>query len=94
MNSSLPANSFPKHVNELISETYDIYNSINDDNKTYANCLIMVLKKYHLWPNIKVKKFKNRSDIVLLHNNYKMGEVYEYRELYEQCHSIVLDFTL
>ena len=94
MNSSLPATSFPKHVNELISETYDIYNSINDDNKTYANCLIMVLKKYHLWPNIKVKKFKNRSDIVLLHNNYKMGEVYEYRELYEQCRSIVLDFTL
>lgn len=93
MNSSLPANSFPKNVNEIISETYDIYNSINDDNKTYANCLIMVLKKYHLWPNIKVKKFKNRSDIMLLHNNYKMGEVYEYRELYEQCRSIVLDFT-
>jgi len=94
MNSSLPTTSFPKNVNEIISETYDIYNSINDDNKTYANCLIMVLKKYHLWPNIKVKKFKNRSDIVLLHNNYKMGELYEYRELYEQCRSIVLDFTL
>ena len=94
MNSSLPATSFHKNVNDIISETYDIYNSINDDNKTYSNCLIMVLKKYHLWPNIKVKKFKNRSDIVLLHNNYKMGEVYEYRELYEQCRSIVLDFTL
>ena len=47
-----------------------------------------------MWPNIKVKKFKNRSDIVLLHNNYKMGEIYEYKELYEQCRSIVLDFTL
>ena len=94
MNSNTQEASFPKHVNELISETYDIYNSIHDDNKTYANCLIMVLKKYHLWPNIKVKKFKNRSDIVLLHNNYKMGEIYEYRDLYEQCRSIVLDFTL
>ena len=94
MNSNTQEASFPKHVNELISETYDIYNSIYDDNKTYTNCLIMVLKKYHLWPNIKVKKFKNRSDIVLLHNNYKMGEIYEYRELYEQCRSIVLDFTL
>jgi len=94
MNSTQPTISFPKNVNEIISETYDIYNSINDDNKTYANCLIMVLKKYHLWPNIKVKKFKNRSDIVLLHNNYKMGEIYEYKELYEQCRSIVLDFTL
>ena len=94
MNSNQPTISFPKNVNEIISETYNIYNSINDDNKTYANCLIMVLKKYHLWPNIKVKKFKNRSDIVLLHNNYKMGEIYEYKELYEQCRSIVLDFTL
>jgi hypothetical protein len=94
MNSTQLTISFPKNVNEIISETYDIYNSINDDNKTYANCLIMVLKKYHLWPNIKVKKFKNRSDIVLLHNNYKMGEIYEYKELYEQCRSIVLDFTL
>ena len=94
MNSTQPTISFPKNVNEIISETYNIYNSINDDNKTYANCLIMVLKKYHLWPNIKVKKFKNRSDIVLLHNNYKMGEIYEYKELYEQCRSIVLDFTL
>jgi hypothetical protein len=93
MNSNPQVASFPKHVNEVISETFNIYNSINDDNKTYANCLIMVLKKYHLWPNIKVKKFKNLSDIVLLHNNYKMGEIYEYRELYEQCRSIVLDFT-
>ena len=48
MNSNPQVASFPKHVNEVISETFNIYNSINDDNKTYANCLIMVLKKYHL----------------------------------------------
>ena len=41
MNSNPQVASFPKHVNEVISETFDIYNSINDDNKTYANCLIM-----------------------------------------------------
>ena len=93
MNSEPHIINFPKNITDIINETYNIYNSIDDDNKTYSNCLIIVLKKYHLWPNIKVKKFKNRSDIVLLHNNYKMGEIYEYKELYEQCRSVVLDFT-
>jgi len=93
MNSEPQIINFPKNISDIINETYNIYNSIDDDNKTYSNCLIIVLKKYHLWPNIKVKKFKNRSDIVLLHNNYKMGGIYEYKELYEQCRSIVLDFT-
>ena len=93
MNSEPQIINFPKNISDIINETYNIYNSIDDDNKTYSNCLIIVLKKYHLWPNIKVKKFKNRSDIVLLHNNYKMGCIYEYKELYEQCRSIVLDFT-
>ena len=84
MNSEPQIINFPKNISDIINETYNIYNSIDDDNKTYSNCLIIVLKKYHLWPNIKVKKFKNRSDIVLLHNNYKMGCIYEYKELYEQ----------
>ena len=80
----------PKNLNELIVKTYDS----NGGNTTHANTLINMLKKYHFWPNIKVKKFKNNDDIVLLHNNYKMSDICEYKELYEQCRSIVLDFSL
>jgi hypothetical protein len=64
------------------------------DNNSYANCLISLLKKYHLWPMMKVKKFKGRSDIVLLHNTYIRNNVDNFKELYEQCRSIVLDFSL
>ena len=80
----------PKNLNELIVITYDS----NGGNTTHANTLINMLKKYHFWPNIKVKKFKNNDDIVLLHSNYKMSDICEYKELYEQCRSIVLDFSL
>jgi len=65
-----------------------------DNNISYANCLISLLKKYHLWPMMKVKKFKGRSDIVLLHNTYIRNNVDNFKELYEQCRSIVLDFSL
>ncbi len=67
---------------------------MNDDNNSYANCLIFLLKKYHLWPFMKVKKFKDRSDIVLLHNTYIRNNVENFKELYEQCRSVVLDFSL
>jgi len=92
MNSeALISNVPPKNLKELIVNTYNCH----DINCTYANTLISLLKKYHFWPNIKVKKFKNNDDLVLLHNNYKMAATTEeYKELYEECRSIVLDFTL
>jgi hypothetical protein len=86
LNSNVP----PQSLKDLILTTYNNY----DSNSTYANNLISVLKKFHFWPNIKVKKFKNNDELVLLHNNYKMGNVLEYKNLYEECRSIVLDFTL
>ena len=86
----LMSNVPPTNLTELIEKTYSNY----DGNSSYANTLISTLKTYHFWPNIKVKKFKNNDDIVLLHNNYKMSDIYEYKELYQQCRSIVLDFTL
>lgn len=79
----------------LIDETFKLYeaNAANAAN-SYANCLISLLKKYHLWPMMKVKKFKGRSDIVLLHNTYIRNNVDNFKELYEQCRSVVLDFSL
>lgn len=83
----------------LIDETFKLYeanaaNAANADKNSYANCLITLLKKYHLWPLMKVKKFRGRSDIVLLHNSYIRNNVDNFKELYEQCRSVVLDFSL
>lgn len=83
----------PTNLYELIQETYKVYEQ-KTQTETYANCLLSVLKKHHLWPSMQIKKFKGRSDIVLLHNTYKRNDVVAYRELYEQCRSVVLDFTL
>lgn len=67
---------------------------VNNQDDSYANCLIRVLKKYHMWPLLQVKKFKNDDFLVLLHNSYQITEVEDsFKELYSQCRSIVLDFT-
>ena len=93
---------FPTTLYQLIEETFKIYedrkvvNGCSDDKdeNSYANCLIYLLKKYHFWPFMKVKKFRGRSDIVLLHNSYLKKNVDNFKELYEQCRSVVLDFSL
>lgn len=84
---------FPTNLYDLIKETYNEYDN-KHQAETHANCLLAVLKKYHLWPSMQIKKFKNRSDIVLLHNTYKRNDIGNYKDLYEQCRSVVLDFTL
>jgi hypothetical protein len=101
MNSDSTTFQFPTNLYQLVEETFKIYEEyklINCDNMkddhSYANCLILLLKKYHLWPFMKVKKFKGRSDIVLLHNTYLRKNVDNFKELYEQCRSVVLDFSL
>jgi hypothetical protein len=109
MTSVCSSVKFPTNLYQVIDETFKLYEErkLNcactaesnievevEDNITYANCLISLLKKYHLWPMMKVKKFKGRSDIVLLHNTYIRNNVDNFKELYEQCRSIVLDFSL
>jgi hypothetical protein len=102
MTSESSTISFPTTLYQLIDETFKIFeerkntDECSDDKgeNSYANCLIYLLKKYHFWPFMKVKKFKGRSDIVLLHNSYLRKNVDSFKELYEQCRSVVLDFSL
>ena len=101
MNSTCSPMTFPATATvptlyNLIDETFKLYeaNAANADKNSYANCLITLLKKHHVWPLMKVKKFKGRSDIVLLHNSYIRNNIDNFKELYEQCRSVVLDFSL
>lgn len=81
--------TMPQNVYELVQQTYEEDAKYPD---TYANSLIRVLKKHHLWPSMLVKKFKGDS-LVLLHNTYNREDVGRFQELYDQCRSIVLDFS-
>lgn len=90
--TSITEAHFPKNLYEIIEEVYAIYKK-NEEN-TYFNILLQVIKKYHLWPSMQIKKFKGKPNLVLLHNTYKNISGNSYKELYEQCRSIVLDFNL
>jgi len=78
------------NIQMLIQETY---NKPNSNNQDYPSVLLSILKEKHLWPSIKIKKFKNDKNLCLLHNSYKRDDITEYRELYDECRSIILDFS-
>lgn len=83
----------PTNVFGLINETLVEYNK--NGTESYANSLISIIKKHHLWPSMQVKKFADDNNIVLLHNSYKLDDIGgDFKELYEQCRSIILDFSL
>ena len=82
----------PTTVYELIEDTFTV--NKKDVNDSYANSLIKILKINRFWPSMQVKKFKNNENIVLLHNTYKRDDIGRFKEIYEQCRSIVLDFSL
>lgn len=76
----------------LIEETYNRYNN-NQNNKDYRTILLEILKEKHFYPSIKVKKFKDDNNLCLLHNSYKSYDIENFKELYDDCRSIILDFS-
>jgi len=81
----------PTNIYELMNETVNEYN--NNKTDTPYNCLVKVMKKNHFWPSMQVKKFKNNDNLALLHNTYKREDVGRFKEIYEQCRSVVIDFS-
>jgi len=58
-----------------------------------SSTIVYVLKKYRFWPALQVKKFFANKNLILLHNTYKRMDVRHFQKLYDQCRSIVLDFS-
>jgi hypothetical protein len=73
----------------LIQETYNRY----DGSIDYPSVLLSILKEKHYWPQIKIKKFKNNNNLCLLHNSYKRDDINDFKELYDECRSVILDFS-
>ena len=85
-------NSNINTLNDLINATFSEYdNNINED-KDYSKILISILKKNNYWPALQVKKFKGIKNQLLLHNTYIREDIDSFKELYETCRSVVLDF--
>lgn len=81
----------PKNLHELLTEVKDVARS--DTSVTMANALVNVLRKYHYWPALQVKKFFKEPNLVLLHNTYKRVDVDHFQELYDECRSVILDMN-
>lgn len=79
-------------LDNIISETYNDYSNNMSDDKDYAKSLVSVLKKYNYWPALQVKKFKGIKSQLLLHNTYIREDIDDFKLLYEQCRSVILDF--
>lgn len=82
-----------KCLNDLINETIYEYNDELNEEKDYSKNLINILKKNNFWPALQVKKYKGIKNQVLLHNTYIREDIEDFKELYEQCRSVILDFS-
>lgn len=58
-----------------------------------SDVLLATLRKYHYWPALQMKKFFDKSGLVLLHNTYKRTDVSSFQKLYDECRSVVLDLN-
>ncbi len=79
---------------KLIEETYMKFNSNQCGvPKDYSTILLEILKEKQMWPSLKIKKFRNESNLCLIHNSYKSDNNEAFKELYDECRSVVLDFS-
>lgn len=71
----------------------DVYARATDDAADRYRALVAVLKENHYWPALQVKHFFDHSGLTLLHNTYTRTDVDDFRELYDECRSVVLDLS-
>lgn len=81
----------PSNITELLAEVESIRKL--DGSLTGANALLQVIRKHHFWPALQVKKFFHEKNLVLLHNTYKRVDVSHFKDLYDECRSVVLDMA-
>lgn len=60
---------------------------------SWCNTLLNILRENHYWPALQIKKINNSSDLLLLHNTYRRKDIESFKELYNECRSVILDFS-
>ncbi len=82
------------NLQTIIQETYQRSLNVNSSQVTdYPSILLSILKEKHYWPSIKIKKFKSNPYLCLLHNSYKRDDINDFKDLYDECRSVILDFS-
>jgi|TARA_B110000259_G_scaffold137498_1_gene154812 hypothetical protein len=79
-------------LNIIISKTKDLH-LYKNGSISWNNALLQILRENHYWPAIQTKKFYNNNNLILLHNTYKRKDVDSFIDLYNECRSVILDFS-
>jgi|APGre2960657373_1045057.scaffolds.fasta_scaffold03330_3 hypothetical protein len=78
------------HLKKFLIEVSEHATTHNVDMEEAFHTL---LKSKHYWPALQWKKFNDNSGLILLHNTYKRTDVEEFKDLYDECRSVVLDLS-
>lgn len=65
----------------------------SSDDKSRSAVLLDIIRKNKYWPALQMKKFFSDPDLVLLHNTYKREDTEHFKELYNECRSVVLNMA-
>ena len=76
-------------LNNIINKTKEL----KQQGISWNNTLLQVLRENHYWPAIQTKRFYSNNNLILLHNTYKRKDVESYIDLYNECRSVILDFS-
>lgn len=77
----------------LLQDVINKTKTLKTDTVSWNNALLQVLRENHYWPAIQTKRFHNKNNLILLHNTYKRKDVNQFKELYNECRSVILDFS-
>lgn len=77
------------NLNDIINKT----KSEKIDQVSWCNTLLSILRDNHFWPAIQIKKYYNNNNLLLLHNTYERKDIKDFKELYHECKSVILDFS-
>lgn len=80
-------------LTDIIQEVRNDVSSNSGETVNYSGSLSKILKKYRYFPSLQVKKFFGNEHLVLLHNTYRRYDVKHFQKLYDECRSVVLDFS-
>lgn len=79
-----------KNLTVFLQEVYDYADA---NNITRTESFASLIKTKHYWPALQWKKFNDKSGLILLHNTYKRNDVDFFKDLYDECRSVVLDLN-
>lgn len=91
-NVEIVVNDKYPNLDLLLKDVFAEYEAQGPEKKmSKANTLISILRRNHYWPYLQVKHYFDRSGLTLLHNTYRRDDVDHFKELYNECRSVVLD---